>query len=176
MFPRDPLGWRGGQMGQCIKGGRLRVVRKRGVNLRHCLFPPPDSPPIVGRVRVAEERCGGLDEKPLALGRRPQRFGRPHRLPSLAQFFTPRPCRPQRLEQRHRDSPVGHRAVRVDRGDSLESFPRRGIGHVVEQGDGAIELQLRAGRATDREIDSAQGLGSRRLLLVSDFGSAARKQ
>jgi hypothetical protein len=53
-----------------------------------------------------------------------------------------------------------HRAFRIGRGDTLESFARLGICHVMQEGNRPVELHLSRLRTADGEVNRAQGVVS----------------
>ena len=156
MLARDAVGGRGREMREGVKDFGLGVVRESLVNFFHRLLPAPNAEPVIFPGRIEEECLGRRDEELFALCRRVETFRFLHFLPAALEISRARPGRPERLEQSHRDAPVRHRAVGISLRDLLESFPRLRIGHVMEQGDGAVELHLRLRRAAHGKADFSQ--------------------
>ena len=134
------------EMCERVERGRLRIVRKPSVELLHRGLPTANARPVVARGRLGEECFGRCNEELLAWRRR-SLLRLLNFVPALQQPLRSRARRPERLKQRHRDAPVRHCATRLDFRHALKRFARLRIGHVMQQRDGAIELDLRRPRA-----------------------------
>jgi hypothetical protein len=129
-----------------IEGARLGIARICRVHLLERAGPALDALPVVVGVRILEKLADAFDEQALTRGGRQGQPLRRLAQPTLS-FIHTRPRRPERLKERHRDSPVRHRALRVATGNLLEPGARLGIRHVVQQRDRSIEIGLHARRA-----------------------------
>ena len=69
-----------------------------------------------------------------------------------------------------------HRTLRIGRGDTLESFARLGIRHVMQEGDRPVKLHLSRLRAADGEVNRAQRVAGVRPDLSGRFGREPSEQ
>jgi hypothetical protein len=118
-------------------------------------FPAAHARQVVGGSGIEEEGLGSFDEEPFAFGRRRERLRLLHFVPPALEVGRTWPRWPQRLEERHRDTPMRHCATRVCLDHLPERFACLRIRHVMQQGDGTNELRLRVPGAS-REIDFAE--------------------
>ena len=130
------------------------------------LLPTPDTQPVIGPGRLAEERLGRGDKECFALCRRLQCLGLLYLVPSALQLCGTGTGGPQRLEQGHGHAPVRHRAIRIGAGDLLERGARLRIGHVMQQRGRAIELRLRGFGTGDGKVDHILGVVHMRVVFL----------
>jgi len=128
----DLIGGRGGQVGQRVEGSRLRILGEGVVKRLHRPFPAANALPVVRGCRVGEECLCGGHESALTLGGRIQGPGLLYGFPATLTLIGSGAGRPHRLEERHRDPPVGHRALRIDFGHPLECTSCLRVRHVVK--------------------------------------------
>jgi hypothetical protein len=153
---RHRVGRSGGEQRESIEDGGLVVVWQRVMSNLRRVLPSANAQPIVQRRWLQVKRFGRRHEKALPLRGRMKRLGGLHGIPTALKLLRTRAGRPQRLEQRHRDSPLRHRASGVGRRHPLETVARLRVGHVMQQREGVIELGLRWCGARDGEVDDAQ--------------------
>jgi hypothetical protein len=125
------------------------------VHRRHSGFEPRQTSGPLGALRLPIEPFRGFDEGPLALGQLPS-HGQLDFLVSAAQIISAGTGGPERLEQRHGNTPVRHGAARVFPRQLLERLPRFHVHHMVEQGHRTVEVVVGGFAAAHREAYVAQ--------------------
>ena len=137
------------------------VLRELGVQLLRRIRPAADAAPVIVGLGVLEEGRRRFDEPALARIGRAQGARLADLVPAERALREIRARRPQRLEQRHRHAPVGHGALGILRGDLAEPGARLRIGHVVEEGERAVEVGAHGRRAMHAEVRGPAVAGMR---------------
>ena len=128
-----------------------------------CL-PAPDTEPVVLACGVCKERPRGCDVLPLALRGWVQCLRLLDFVPAALARFRSRACRPEWLEQGHRDAPVRHCALGIAGGCLLERLTSLRVGHVVQQREPVLEGSLTLRCAAHRKVHGPERLA----ILVPD--------